>query len=340
VRRATFLLLAALLLPAPASADVRLPGGPLVALAAGPGAAYAVVGTEGRTRPFRLVRTGGRSASSLATFGAAGAEFADVAAGAAGPVVVFGRPTSDGFAYESAQGVQLGEGAESAQGVQLGEGTGPPVLGLDGATPFAVFPDNDGDAVIARATDDITTLTHTGPALRHGPLDLADGPLVLDLVQSGSRTELRVLGPGAPAEPLTSVPGLQAIPATIARDRTHLYVAYRVKDRVTLATARARTTGTWSRRRLRVKGAPSGAPAIARVGLRTLVATSQRVKRRRSIFLTTAGPAGTFLDRLTRPRGSDLAPLAATGPDGRVYVGWTRRPIGSSRRVAVLRRVL
>ena len=325
MRGLLLLVLAALVVPSSAAADVRLPG-PLVALAAGPGAAYAVVSTTSRTQPFRLVRSRGRSATSLATFGSPGAEFADVAAGSGGSVAVFGRPTSDGFSYEL------------ASGAGLGEGTGPPVLALDGATPFAAFPDNDGDAVLARGPDDITTLTRTGPALRHAPLDVADGPLVLDLVQSGNRSELRVLGPGAPAGSITSMPGLRAIPATIARDDAAIYVAYRVGNRLRLATAKP--GGRWSHRRLRTKGSLNGTPAVARVGLRTFVATSRRTKRRRSIFLTTVGPAGTFTDRLTKPRGSDLQPLAATGPDGRLYVGWTRHTDGSSRRAGLLRRVL
>ena len=326
MRRLPLLVLAALLVPAPAQA-ARLPGA-LVALAAGPGSAYAVTSTGSRTTPFRLVLSGGSGATALGTFGSPAAAFADVAAGPDGPITVFGRPTSNGFSYES------------TGGLALGEGTGPPLLGLDGAGRFAAYPDDDGDVVIARAVDPLVALTQTGPALRHTPLDLADGPVVLDLVQSGSRSELRVLGAGAPAEPLTSIAGLHAIPATIARDDTHLYVAYRTQHRLTLATAPARADGTWSRRRLRVKGALNGAPAVARFGLRTLVATSQRVRGVRSIYLTSAGPAGTFTDRLSRPRGSDLAPLAASGPDGRVYVGWTRRTRGSARRTGRLQRVL
>jgi hypothetical protein len=312
VRRLTFLLAAALVLPASAEADVRL-GGPLVALSAGPGAAYAVVATGSRNRPFRLVRSGGRGVSRLGVFGSRNAKFADVS----GREAVFARPTSDGFVYET------------AGGTVLDEGTGPPVLSPDGL----VYPDADGDVVFGR-----TVLTHTGPALRHAPLDAVDGPLVLDLVQSGRRTELRVLGPDAPSEAVTSVRGLHVISATIARDDEGIYVAYRSGATVTLATAKTR--GRWSRRRLKLKGTTHGAPAIARSGLRTFVATSQRVHRRRSIFLTTIGPAGTFTDRLTKPRGSDLAPLAAQGPDGHVYVAWTRRTNGSSRRSAILRRVL
>jgi hypothetical protein len=312
VRGLTLLLAAALALPAPAAADVRL-GGPLVALSAGPGAAYAVVATGSRNRPFRLVRSGGRSVSRLRVFGSRNAEFAAVS----GAEAVFARPTSDGFSYET------------PRGKVLGEGTGPPVLAPEGI----VFPDADGDAVLGG-----TALTHTAPRLRNAPIDAVAGPLVLDLVQSGSRTELRVIGPDAPPALLTSVRGLHAIPATIARDDDGIYVAYRVGNRLTLAAARP--GGRWSRRRLPVRGALNGAPAVARAGLRTFVATSQRVRGRRSLFLTTVDPAGAFLDRLTRPRGSDLAPLAAQGPDGRVYVAWTRRTKGRSGRSALLRRVL
>ncbi len=312
MRGLTFLLAAALALPAPAAADVRL-GGPLVALSAGPGAAYAVVSTGSRNRPFRLVRSSGRGVSRLGVFGSRNAKFADVS----GRHAVFARPTSTGFVYET------------AAGTVLDEGTGPPVLAPEGL----VYPDADGDAVLGE-----TALTHSGPALRHAPLDAVDGPLVLDLVQSARRTELHVLGPDAPPGPITSVRGLRAIPATIARDGRAIFVAYRVRNRLTLATARP--GGRWSRRRLRAGGQLNGAPAIARSGLRTFIATSRRVHRRRSLYLTTVGPAGTFTDRLTRPRGSDLAPLAATGPDGHVYVAWTRRTNGSPRRSARLRRIL
>jgi hypothetical protein len=318
MRRLTPLLLATAVLAVPSSAKaVTLPGPP-VALAAGPGTAYAVVGTGNRNAPFRLTR----GSRSLGTFGSRGAEYADVALGPAGPVVVFGRPTSTGFAYDSA-------------GADLGEGTGPPVLTLDGDAPVVAFPDDDGNVVLGG-----TPLTRSGPLLRHAPLDAVEGPLILDLARSRARTELRVLGAQAPAAPVVSAPGLKAIEATIARDDHRLYVAYRSGNRLTLASAPATPAGRWSRRRLRTRGPLNGVPAVARSGLRTVVATSQRVRGRYSIFLTTAGPAGTFLDRLTRPGGSDLAPLAATGPDGRVHVAWTHRARGASRRTGRLKRVV
>lgn len=338
MRRLTFSLAAAALLAVPATAPgaARLPGasGGLVALAAGPGSAYAVVSTRARAKPFRLVRSDGRRAASLGAFGVPGADYADVAAGAAGPLVVFARPTTDGYAYES-----TGFGASAL----LGEGTGAPVLALDGTTRIAAFPDDDGDAALSR-DGSTTTLTSTGPALRNTPLDavVAGGSaLVLNRVQSRGRSQLRVLGPGAPAAPVVSLPGLRSLEASITRDDEGVYVAYRDgARRLVLASAAPGPGARWSRRRLRVRGTLNGAPAVARVGLRTIVATSQRVGRRYRILLTTVGPAGAFLDPLTRAGGSDLAPLAATGPDGRLYVGWTHRSGGRARRTAVLRRVL
>jgi hypothetical protein len=336
VRRLTLSLAAAVLLatPATAAAAARLPGarGGLVALAAGPRSAYAVVATGARAKPFRLVRSDGRRAVSLGAFGVPGAEYADVAAGAQGPVTVFARPTTDGYAYESA-----GLGARE----RLGEGTGAPVLALDGTTRIAAFPDEDGDAALSREGA-ATVLTNTGPALRTTPLDVTgDAPLVLARVQSRTRSRLRVLGTGAPAAAVVSVPGRRALEASITRDAKGVHVAYRTgARRLVLASAALRPGARWSRRRLRVRGRLNGAPAVARAGSRTLVATSQRAGRRYRIFLTTIRSGRAGLRRLTRSRGSDLAPLAATGPDGRVYVAWTHRPGGRARRAAVLRRVL
>jgi hypothetical protein len=338
VRRLPLSLAAAALLAAPATAAgaANLPGasGGLVALAAGPGSAYAVVSTGERAKPFRLVRSDGSGATSLGAFGVPGSDYADVAADAAGPLTVFARPTSSGYAYESS-----GFGVAA----RLGEGTGAPVLALDGTSRIAAYPDDDGDAAISR-DGSTTTLTSTGPALRNTPLDavVTDGsPLVLARAQSRTRSQLRVLGPGAPAAPIASVSGMRPLEASITRDAEHVYVAYREgARRLVLASAAPNAGARWSHRRLRVRGTLNGAPAIARVGLRTIVATSQRAGRRYRIFLTTVGPAGAFLDPLTRSGGSDLAPLAATGPDGHAYVAWTHRPGGRARRAAVLRRAL
>ena len=332
--------------PAAAAADARLPGarGGLVALAAGPGTAYAVVATRARAKPFGLVRSDGSGAKRFGAFGVQGADYADVAAGAAGPVVTFSRPTSNGYAYESAAATAAGFGAAAV----LGEGTGPAVLGLDGASRVAIFPDDDGDAAIsvrrASGESSVLALTATGPALRHTPLDavVAGGrALVLDRVQSRRRSELRMLGPDAPVAAVVSARGIRPLEASIALDGERVYVAYRDgARRLVLASAAPHAGARWSHRRLRVRGPLNGAPAVARVGLRTVVATSQRIRGRYRIFLTTVGPAGAFLDPLTRSGGSDLAPLAATGPDDRIYVAWTHRSSGHARRTAVLRRVL
>ncbi len=150
-----------------------------------------------------------------------------------------------------------------------------------------------------------------------------------------------MLGPGAPTAAIASLPGLRPLEGSMASDGERVYVAYRDGERrLVLASAAPQAGARWSRRRLRVRGPLNGAPAVARAGLRTFVATSQRVGRRHRLFLTSVGPAGTFLDPLTRAGGSELAPLAATGPDGRVYVAWTQRPSGRAHRGAVLRRVL
>ena len=197
----------------------------------------------------------------------------------------------------------------------------------------------------SRATAPRPPFTRTGPALRTTPLDVVvtdGGPLVLARVQSRTRSQLRVLGPGAPAAPVASVHGLRPLEATIARDDEGIYVAYRNgARRFVLATAGPGPGARWSHRRLRVRGTLNGAPAVARLGLRTIVATSQRV-RSPLPHLPHHGQARRDLPGglLTRAGGSDLAPLAATGPDGRVYVGWTHRPGGRARRAAVLRRVL
>jgi hypothetical protein len=331
---------AALLAAAPAHAAVRLGPEPglLHALAAGPGSAYAVVGSGDRREPFRLVRSAGRGASVLGTFGGRGAAFADVAADSAGAVVTWGRPTSDGFAYETS----LVAGGVFTEPATLGEGTGPAVLGLERGARVAVFPDDEGNAAIAvkraGAAPAVSALTSTGPQRRHAPLDAVvarDGAVILDRVQARGRTELRVLGPGAPADPVTSVPRVQDVDATLARDRERVYVAYRSGDRAVLASAPPRADATWRRRTLPGRHV-RGVPAVARVGLRTLVATS----RRGDIVLTTIGPAGAFTERLTRSRARDLAPLAATAADDRAYVGWTRRVPGRRRAFALIERVV
>src|SRR4051794_10578940 len=102
MRIALPIVLLLLAVAAPAQAAVTLGGRPdgLLALAASDGLAYAVVPSGDPQRPFRLVRSSGRGASPLATFGVAGAEFPDVAAGPGGALAVsWGRTSAAGAAY-------------------------------------------------------------------------------------------------------------------------------------------------------------------------------------------------------------------------------------------------
>lgn len=348
MRRATTLATVAVVLlataPQTAKATASLgpaPGG-LLALTAGRGQAYAVIGSGDPAVPFRLVRSTGRGASSIGRFGVRSARFPDVAAAGGSLVVAYGRVTSDGLLYESSLLEAQGFGAQST----LGQSTGPARLALDGAARLAAFPNLLGDAVIggrdAAGAPVLELLSNSAPARRHAPLDIAvdDGRvLVLDLVQSSTRSELRVVGPGAPAQALLSVPGVQALAATLAYDGERIYVAYSARGRAVLASARPTPGATWSRRRLVAHGMLAGAPAVARVGLRTIVATSERVDGQREIYVTQIGPAGAFESRLTRSRGDDIAPQATVGLDDAVYVGWTRRYRSRSGAAALLERV-
>lgn len=345
-RKAAFAALAVALLaaaPQTAAAAATLgnaPGG-LLALTAGRGQAYAVLGSGDPAVPFRLVRSTGRGGSSIGRFGVRGARFPDVAAVAGSLVVAYGRVTSDGLLYESSLAQAGGFEAHAT----LGQSTGPARLALDGLARLVAFPDLLGDAVLGgRDSTDapvLELLSNSAPARRHLPLDLVvdDGrALVLDLVQSATRSELRVVGPGAPAQAVLSVPGVQALAATLAYDGERIYVAYSANGPV-LASARPTPGATWSRRRLAAHGRLAGAPAVARVGLRTIVATSERVEGQRDIYETKIGPAGTHVRRLTRSRGDDVAPQVTVGLDDAVYLGWTRRHRSRSRATALLQRI-
>ena len=313
---------------APAAAALGDDPGGLLALTAGRGQAYAVVGSGDPAVPFLLVRSTGRGVSRIGRFGIRDAQFPDVVAARGALLVAYGRTTSDGLLYESA----LAADGRFGGAATLGEATGPARLALDGPARLAAFPDLDGDAVLggrdAAGSPLLSQLTDSAPERRHAPLELlvsGGRPLVLDLVQTGERSELRLVGPAAPADTILSVPGVRRLDATLALDRERIYVAYRSAGRAVLASAPPRPGATWSRRRLGARGTVSGAPAVARAGLRTIVATSERVGRQREIYVTTIGPGGIRVRRLTRSRGIDLAPQATVGLDGSVYVGWTRR---------------
>jgi hypothetical protein len=330
--------------PQTAAAAASLGGSPggLLALAAGRGQAYAVLGSGDPAVPFRLVRSTGRGVSSIGRFGVRGARFPDVATTDGSLVVAYGRITSDGLLYESLL-VQAGGFKVHAT---LGQGTGPARLALAGLARLAAFPDLLGDAVLAArdaaGAQVLALLSNSAPVRRHLPLDLVvrdERALVLDLVQSATRSELRVVGPGAPAQAVLSVPGVQAPAATLAYDGERIYVAYSAGGRAVLASARPTPGATWSRRRIAARGRLAGAPAVARVGLRTIVATSERVAGRREIYVTTIGPVGTYVRRLTRSRADDLAPQVTVGLDDAVYIGWTRRDRSGSGVTALLQRI-
>jgi hypothetical protein len=317
-------------LPPAAGAAARLGGDPggLLAVTAGRGQAYAVVGSGDPAVPFLLVRSTGRGMSRIGRFGIRDAQFPDVVAGTGALLVAYGRTISNGLRYES----MLAEGGGFGAGATLGDATGPARLALDGPARLAAFPDLRGDAVLggrdAFGAPLLSQLTDSAPQSRHAPLELivAGGrPLVLDLVQTGERSELRVLGPDAPADPVLSVGGVHGLDATLARGPDRIYVAYRSAGRAVVASAPPRPGATWSRRRLPARGSVRGAPAVARTGSRTIVATSERVGRQREIYVRTIGSTGVRARRLTRSRGIDLAPQVTVGLDGAVFVGWTRR---------------
>jgi hypothetical protein len=314
----------------------------LLALAAGSGQAYAVLDSGDPAVPFLLVRSTGLGVSSIGRFGVRGARFPDVAVADGALLVAYGRVNSNGLLYESSLVQEQGFGVP----VPLAQTTGPARVALDGRTPFAAFPDFVGDAVLggrdAADAPVVQVLSNSAPEHRHAPLDLVmQGglPTVLDLVQSSRRSELRVVGPGAPAQPVHSVPGVSALGASLARDKDRIYVAYGRHGRAVLASARPSPRAVWSHKRLATHGGLSGAPAVARVGLRTIVATSERVGRQREIYITRIGPGGTRVRRLTRSSALDLSPQLTVGLDDTVYVGWTRRDGSRRKGTAMLERL-
>jgi hypothetical protein len=338
--RAALSVLIALAAAAPASAaDVRLSprSASVRALAATPDAGVAVVDSGTRSSPFRVVRSGGSSASLLGTFGDARSDEPAIAAGAAGLLLGWSEPVSGGIAV-------IGEPIPGRRPQQLAVGTGTPALGLTGdGSAVAAYPDASGDTVLetfpgvtraARpyAMPGRAQLSRDAPERRHRPLGVAvteARTLVLDLIQTRTRTELRVLGPGAPAAVATAAGGLHQIPATIAAAGETTAVAYASRGRVKLATATG--TGGWSTRTL--PGAITGAPAVAMDGGAPVVVWARPGKGGRELYAWSGGRAR----RLTRSRGDDYAPFAAAAPGGPVFVAWTRRD--GRRRTPLLRRL-
>ena len=328
VRRLLLLVLAALLVPRRAAADVRLPG-PLVALAAGPGSAYAVVSTTSRTTPFRLVRSRGRSATSLARSARAGAEFADVAAGRAGRWrCSAGRPPT-GFSYELADGAAAGGGDRPAGARARRRGAASRRSPTTTATPCS-----PAAPTTRHADQDRPGAAPRAARRRRRPARARPRPV---------RQPLRAPGPrprrARRLDHLDRRPAARSPPRSRATTRRPL----RRVPRGEPADARHRPR----RRRALVPPAPAhqgqlnGAPAVARVGLRTFVATSQRAEAAARIFLTTVGPAGTLHRPPHRTRADPTsrrsprpAPTAASTSAGPADTN------GSARRAGLLRRVL
>jgi hypothetical protein len=314
-----------------ARAAVSLGGGPggLQALAVSGGAAYAIVDSGDASAPLALVRSAGGSAGAPRKFGVRRAEFPDLAAGPGDSLVVaWGQRASNGDGYVVA-GAPTAPGAPFGAAQPLASGTGPGQLALDSdGAPVLAFPDILGNAALLRDGRQ-EGMTATAPEERHLPLDVAvdtDGrAFVLDLVQTRRRSELRLLGPQAPAAPVVSVGALRDMRATLAIEGGRAYVAFALDGRATLAIAALNPSASWWNRRLPGRGGASGAPAVLRSGNSTYVAYTQRqLHDRGDVFLASEGPNPLRIRRLTRTHADEREPFAAAGAGGALYVGWSR----------------
>jgi hypothetical protein len=331
---------------APAHAAVSLGGTPggLEALAVSGGAAYAIVDSADASAPFALVRSDGASAGAPRRFGERDAEFPDLASGPGESLVAsWGQSLSNGDRYVVA-GAPTVPGAAFGAAQPLANGTGPGRLALDAAgTPVLALPDGDGNTTLVRAGV-AERLTATAPEERHLPLDVAvgadGGAFVLELVQTRTRSELRLLGPGAPAAPVVSIGALRDMRATLAVDGGRAYVAFALDGRARLAIAALDPGAAWWNRRLPGRGGASGAPAVLRSGGSTLVAYTQRQRHGRGdVFLATEGPDPVRVRRLTRTHADEREPYAAAGAGGQLYVGWSRGRALHGPAKAVLQRL-
>jgi hypothetical protein len=266
-----------------AATPVVVGHGPLLALAAHDGVGYAVVERESTTAPFALVRSTGKGAGRAMPFGGPGAENVDVAATPAGVEVAWSRPVSSSFEFFVARASDLGDPATP------GLGTGPPQLAGDALA----YPDRTGDAMLGDRP-----LTADAPEHRHLPLDAA-GELVLDLDQQRTSTQLRLLGPGAPAKAILSVGRLADVDASLSVTGGVATVAFTVDGRTFLATERQ---DGWTTRRIAT--GTSGRPAVA------------------GRHVAYARDGAVYLDR-TRLGSGGAPQLAADG--SRLYAGWTHR---------------
>jgi hypothetical protein len=315
----------------PVHAAVSLGGAPggLQALAVSGGAVYAVVDSRNAAAPFALVRSTGAAAEAPRDFAEPGADFPDLAAGPVGSLVAsWSRPVSNGEGYVIA-GAPTSPGATFGAAQPLAFGTGPGRLALDpSGGPLLAFPDRLGDTALVSGEAE-ARLTATAPEQRHLPLDVAvdaEGrALVLELVQTRTHSELRLLGPQAPAAPVVAVGALRDMRATLALDGGRAYVAFVRDGRAHLSIASLDPGAAWWGRRLPGRGGGSGAPAVLRTAGRTLVAYTQRQRHGRGdVFLASEGPNPLGIRRLTRTRADERTPFAAAGAGGEIYVGWSR----------------
>ena len=335
--RRLLLVVVLLLAAAPAHGRARLATGTVHAIDASGRDAYALVDSRDAQRPLAIVRSDGRRVRRVALVGEPGAEFPDIALAAGGRIVAaWARAISGGEALAAAR---FGWSPYFLPGepevLEAGQSTGPAKLAAAGDRAVLAFPDRAGDiATTALAGPPAAAvLTADAPAIRHLALDATmgeEGPLVLDLAQRRRRTTLRVLGPGAPPRAVVSIGGLRHLSGTVAAAGDRVAVAYMSSGRAILASSRG---GRWTVRRLPGGGGGEGAPAVGITGGEVFVAYSQKVRSSREILLF--GPDGAR--RLTRGRGDDRDPVAATGPRGTAYVAWTRLVRG--RATALLRRV-
>lgn len=291
--------------------------------------AVTVVDSGDRDNPFALVRTSGRGRNRLGLFGGRNAEFPGLAATPAGRTyVTWGVPISGGASVKIAPADDLDDALPEVLA------TGPAHLAIRSGAAVLAHPDRDGNAALSTLPisgerrsqrPEPVTLSSSAPQRRHLPLAVGtaqQGTLVLDLVQDRDRTELRVLGPGAPRRAILSLPLLRHVPARMDVSGDRIAVGYIRSGRSYLATARA-GDGAWSRRRLPGDGG-EGAPAPMYVGGALRVAYTRRVRTprvsQREVFLWSA----SRVRRLTRTAGDEREPLAAAaGPAA--YVAWTRR---------------
>lgn len=317
-----------LALPTSAAADpVRLAkSANAYSLTVSRGYAVAAVDSGDRDDPFLLVRSSGLGRSALGRFGGRNAEFPALAASRGGRAwVTWGVPVSGGARVHVAPVDDLGDPLPEVVA------TGPSWMTFQGNAAVLAYPDENGNAALAtlpirgegRSRKPVPrALSSDAPEQRHLPLGVAasdDGPLVLDLVQRRDRTELRVIGEGAPSGAILSLPLLRHVPARMAVLGDRIAVGYERSGRSYVATARL--GGRWSRRRLPGSGG-EGAPAPMWAHEKLAVAYTRRVAGQRDVYLWTA-PRTT---RLTTTPGDEREPLAAAGiGEGAAYVAWTRR---------------